>query len=239
MTELSLPRHATSPIRMTTLQYGWSFLRNGRIGFEIALAALATVLCLAVFGLSWSIVLVLVITFVVLALVEYLVHRFLFHSTLFYRHRLTARLWRHLHYSHHMDPTDPRQLVGPPQGAIPLVLAVTVPLGWGLAGPAGAAAAVATGLWLLVLYEYAHGFVHQVAEPASAYGRMLRRHHMLHHFHNETGNFGVTSPVFDILLGTRYESAKQVARCATARNLGYTAAERARYPWAGEGDPPG
>jgi sterol desaturase/sphingolipid hydroxylase (fatty acid hydroxylase superfamily) len=65
---------------------------------------------------------------------------------------------------------------------------------------------------------------------------MLRHLHMLHHFHNEKGNFGVTSPVFDLIFGTHYSDPAKMARCATARNLGYTAEQQRRYPWAGEGD---
>jgi sterol desaturase/sphingolipid hydroxylase (fatty acid hydroxylase superfamily) len=172
-------------------------------------------------------------------MLEYLIHRWLLHNQLFYRHPITAKIWRHLHYAHHMNPTETGGMIGPPQYAIPVMLLVTMPLGWLIGGAAGAAGASAVGFWLVLAYEYAHGYSHLVTEPRSRYGKMLRHLHMLHHFHNEKGNFGVTSPVFDILFGTYYSDPAKVARCPTAKNLGYTSEVARRYPWAGEGDAPG
>ena len=43
---------------------------------------------------------------------------------------------------------------------------------------------------------------------------------------------------FDLIFGTHYSDPAKMARCATARNLGYTAEQQRRYPWAGEGDAP-
>jgi sterol desaturase/sphingolipid hydroxylase (fatty acid hydroxylase superfamily) len=35
----------------------------------------------------------------------------------------------------------------------------------------------------------------------------MRRRHRLHHFHDERGNFGITSFVCDRLVGTLYDSS--------------------------------
>jgi sterol desaturase/sphingolipid hydroxylase (fatty acid hydroxylase superfamily) len=138
-----------------------------------------------------------------------------------------------------MNPTETGGMIGPPQYAIPVVLLVTLPLGWVIGGPAGAAGAAAIGFWCVLAYEYTHGYSHLVTDPKTRYGHMLRHLHMLHHFHNEKGNFGVTSPIFDFVFGTYYADPAKVARCPTARNLGYTSDVARRYPWAGEGDAPG
>ena len=111
----------------------------------------------------------------------------------------------------------------------PLAAILSSPLP--VAGAPGAGIAVAVGVWLLLAYEFAHGFSHLVAEPASSYGRMLRKSHMLHHFHNEKGNFGVTSPVFDLVFGTYYGSPTAMERCPTVRNLGYPEEEARRFPF--------
>lgn len=50
--------------------------------------------------------------------------------------------------------------------------------------------------------SFAHGFSASGGGARLDYGRMLRKSHMLHHFHNEKGDFGVTSPVFDLVFGT-------------------------------------
>ena len=40
--------------------------------------------------------------------------------------------------------------------------------------------------------------------PRSTYGRWARRHHFHHHFHNPALNSDVTTPLWDILLGTHH-----------------------------------
>ena len=64
--------------------------------------------------------------------------------------------------------------------------------------------------------------------------RRIKRLHLAHHFHNETGNFGITSFFLDRLLGTLQERAKDVPRSPTVHNLGYCGEERERYPWVAE-----
>jgi sterol desaturase/sphingolipid hydroxylase (fatty acid hydroxylase superfamily) len=54
---------------------------------------------------------------------------------------------------------------------------------------------------------------------------------MAHHFHNETGNFGITSTVIDRLVGSHYEDLRARPRSAHVNDLGYDDAEAARYPW--------
>jgi len=50
-------------------------------------------------------------------------------------------------------------------------------------------------------YEVLHRLAHTHA-PKTAYGRWLRRHHFHHHFHDPSGNHGVTSPLGDFCFGT-------------------------------------
>jgi len=51
-------------------------------------------------------------------------------------------------------------------------------------------------------YDLLHFRAHRAA-PRNAYGRWLRKHHFSHHFHAPMKNFGVTTPVWDIVFGTR------------------------------------
>jgi len=242
MTELNIgrpPRTATARMRMTTGRFARLFFTDNFARFYLLTSIALTAATLVLFGVTWGMALAVLVSFVLLSLLEYLIHRWLLHNEIFYRHPVTARMWRHLHYAHHMSPTETGGMIGPPQYAIPVMLLVTLPLGWLIGGMAGAGGAAAVGFWAILAYEYSHGYAHLVTEPGSPYGRMLRHLHMLHHFHNEKGNFGVTSPVFDFVFGTYYTDPAKVARCPTARNLGYTSEVARRYPWAGEGDAPG
>ena len=239
VTELSIgrpPRQKTARPRMTTGHFTRLFFRSPIALFYALAAIVLSVATIIVFGVSLRMVAAALASLLLLALLEYLIHRFLLHNQIFYRHPLSARIWRHLHYEHHMSPTETGGMIGPPQYAVPVMLMVTFALGWPIAGAAGAAAAVAVGFGLVLAYEYTHGYAHLVTDPRSPYGKMLRHAHMLHHFHNEKGNFGVTSPLFDLVFGTYYTDPAKVARCPTAKNLGYTAEQARKYPWAGEGD---
>ena len=64
-----------------------------------------------------------------------------------------------------------------------------------------------------------------------AFMQRLRRHHALHHFHAERGNYGIATGIADRLLGTNYEAADAMPRSATVNNLGYTEEVARRYPW--------
>jgi sterol desaturase/sphingolipid hydroxylase (fatty acid hydroxylase superfamily) len=239
MTDLNIgrpPRPSTQRTRMTTWRFARVFFTDGFARFYLIASTALTVATLVMFGLTPGMMVAALLSVVLLALLEYAIHRWLLHNQIFYRHPISAKVWRHLHYAHHMSPTETGGMIGPPQYAIPVVLLVTLPLGWLLAGAGGAALAASIGLWSVLAYEYAHGYAHLVTEPRSRYGKLLRHLHMLHHFHNEKGNFGVTSPLFDYVFGTYYADPAKVARCPTARNLGYTSEVARRYPWAGEGD---
>ena len=51
-------------------------------------------------------------------------------------------------------------------------------------------------------YEVLHRRLH-VSEGVGAFGRWARRHHFYHHFHDPAANHGVTSPLWDLVFGTR------------------------------------
>lgn len=218
-------------LRLTWREYLHRFLSDWRARFYLVLASVATIAALWVYGLTLQGLFGIVAVIVVYPFVEYAIHRLVFHNQLLFRTEQTAGIWRMLHYYHHLEPSDPSEIFGPPHFMIATMMTACLPLGWLVGGPAGLAAAAVTGLWILPVYEYLHGGVHLVTEPVSAYGKMLRRMHMFHHYHSERGNYGVTSPIADIVLGTYYTDGSRFGRSATVRNLGYDADAAKRYPW--------
>ena len=62
----------------------------------------------------------------------------------------------------------------------------------------------------------------------------MKARHMAHHFHDETGNFGITSFVWDKAFGTFYERPDRKVKSETVFNLGYTPETAKRYPWVAE-----
>jgi sterol desaturase/sphingolipid hydroxylase (fatty acid hydroxylase superfamily) len=168
--------------------------------------------------------------------VEFVLHRFVLHSRTLYRMPWTAGLWRRIHYDHHMNPNDLSVLFGAPYTTIPAVLAPTLPLGYLAFGWPGAAATVCGGFIALLIYEFFHCAAHLPVKFDSRIMQHMRRHHALHHFHSENGNYGIVTDVLDRVLGTEYEAGAGMGPSPTVRNLGYTSEEAKKYPWVAQLD---
>lgn len=102
------------------------------------------------------------------------------------------------------------------RGALPVV-AILFALCALLVGPAAASgfvAAVAAG-WCI--YEGLHQSIH-VKGPHGRYSRWAARHHLAHHFGDPNCNYGVTTDLWDRLLGSHRPVAKvRVPRAALAK----------------------
>ncbi|MEM7710958.1 MAG: fatty acid hydroxylase family protein, partial [Pseudomonadota bacterium] len=70
--------------------------------------------------------------------------------------------------------------------------------------------------------------------------KRMKEKHLLHHFHHEDGNYGITTFSVDKLFGTNYERATEVPRSPHVFNLGYDVEMSERYPWVADltGHPP-
>ncbi len=193
---------------------------------------------------SWRPAVAVLATVAAYPMVWYLIHRFVLHSRLLYRSRLTAALWKRIHFDHHQDPHRMDVLFGSPLNTLPTLLAILLPLGWliGGQGAAGAAAsaAVCAGLVITCVYEFCHCVQHLNVRPRSRLLARMKDLHLAHHFHDEHGNFGITSFGVDRLFGTYYGRAAERARSPHAFNLGYDTDEAARFPWVASlsGGPP-
>jgi sterol desaturase/sphingolipid hydroxylase (fatty acid hydroxylase superfamily) len=171
---------------------------------------------------------------VVYPFAEYLLHRYVLHARWLYKNPLTADLWRRIHYDHHQDPNRLDVLFGSPSNTLPAMFLISLPIGWALGGLAMALVALATALVLFSIYEFCHCVQHLNYVPKSAWLRAIKKNHMAHHFHNETGNFGITTNIVDRIVGSFYASSEQRPRSPTTYNLGYDEGEAARYPWVAE-----
>jgi len=59
----------------------------------------------------------------------------------------------------------------------------------------------------------------------------IKRLHLAHHFHDESGNFGITNFFWDRVFGTYYGDVSARPRSATVFNIGYTEEMAQAYPW--------
>ncbi len=103
------------------------------------------------------------------------------------------------HGVHHEYPSDSRRLVMPPVASIPMGLAA-----WGILSVAFGGAVIPAFAGLLVgylVYDTTHFVVHHRSLP-TALGKSIKKAHMRHHFLDPDEDYGVSSPLWDIVFGT-------------------------------------
>ncbi|CAL1361419.1 unnamed protein product [Linum trigynum] len=131
-------------------------------------------------------------------LVEYTLHRFLFHIK-------TTSYWGNtahylLHGCHHKHPMDGLRLVFPPAATAILL----VPF-WNfvklLSTPTTAPALFAGGLLGYVMYDCTHYYLHH-GQPSNEVPKHLKKYHMNHHFRIQHKGYGITSSLWDRVFGT-------------------------------------
>jgi sterol desaturase/sphingolipid hydroxylase (fatty acid hydroxylase superfamily) len=137
-------------------------------------------------------------------LTEYTMHRFVFH---FQPHTpWQERLSFLFHSVHHYQPQCKTRLVMPPAVSIPLALlfyaVFYLVLGVLLGIPYWIAPAFAGFVAGYLAYDMLHYGTHH-APMRRGIWKALKRHHMRHHYKTPDQRFGVSSPLWDIVLGTQ------------------------------------
>lgn len=134
--------------------------------------------------------------------IEYAAHRWLFHGN--------TGPFKAGHDNHHVNPLgyDALPFFMPPlfMCALGLLFSLAIPVGYAflLAGTIAMGYA-AYGLSHVVIH------VHRFKSPAM---RRWAGFHNIHHYHPDA-NFGVTTGLWDVILGTRYERKPRVAANAS------------------------
>jgi sterol desaturase/sphingolipid hydroxylase (fatty acid hydroxylase superfamily) len=130
--------------------------------------------------------------FVFWTLVEYVLHRVVLHMRTYFAP---------MHGQHHASPLA--FLGTPPWISIPVLCATVLAPSWWFLGfdvADGLTVGVMLGYWW---YGVVHHVIHHRASTSSpSYFNKLRAWHLRHHYSPKSGNFGVTTPVWDHVFGT-------------------------------------
>ena len=211
---------------------------NRLVLFENQALEKLTVISVGWFALVWSVLLPLIalagwgrvsaleglamvaLGLLIWTLFEYIAHRYLFHWDASWK--LAQHVVFVIHGNHHTQPRDLLRNLMPPIISVPVGLVLWAVF-FAMLGHAGT--------WVLLgfmsgyaIYDLTHYACHQWP-MRSGLGRMLKRHHMRHHFNDEGGNFAITALFWDRLFGTRID---------TVRRQKVASAEPARAGEAGE-----
>lgn len=140
---------------------------------------------------------VFVIGMLTWTLVEYLMHRYLFHWI--NERPLVKRFHYIIHGVHHNYPKDEGRLFMPPVPG--LVFGTLFFLLFYLAMGAYAFAFFPGFVFGWLMYVYTHFAIHKFRKPKSFLG-YIWDHHNKHHFKHDDRAFGVSSPLWDLIFGT-------------------------------------
>ena len=130
-------------------------------------------------------------------LLEYVIHRYVFH------YKPKTRVGKLLHFImhgvHHDYPNDATRLVMPPIISVPLAVAfyVVFILTLGRFAPA----ALAGFGFGYVCYDTIHYATHHFAMKRGVW-RWLKHYHLRHHYQDDHAGYGVSSPLWDYVFGT-------------------------------------
>jgi sterol desaturase/sphingolipid hydroxylase (fatty acid hydroxylase superfamily) len=132
-------------------------------------------------------------------LIEYVLHRFVFHWT------AKDEPWRSiasgLHLAHHRNPDDRSLVIAPPVFSIlnsMLIFGLLALVTWSLPAAAVLLAGIQVGY---IAYEWVHYGAHQY-QPHSKGALFLKHYHLGHHFRHPDAGFGVTTPIWDKIFRT-------------------------------------
>ncbi len=153
-------------------------------------------------------------------LAEYAVHRFVFHSTEELEDQVREitdhlesgeaaypkmkgfrmKLYFLAHGVHHDFPNDSRRLVMPPSVSIPLAVVFFAGfwLGFGTMDAGAVFAGFVSGY---LIYDTIHYAVHHFSLHSQIM-LYLKKKHFRHHYQDSTKDFGVSSSLWDMILGT-------------------------------------
>ncbi|MGH8161628.1 MAG: sterol desaturase family protein [Gammaproteobacteria bacterium] len=160
-------------------------------GVDAAFAALLIFAGSRHAGAPWIAPLALILGLFLFSFIEYFFHRWLFHTRI--------PLFERGHRMHHENPKG--------YDSLPFFLPAMVSAGLTalclLVMPARFAfLMMGAATFGYIVYGLTHFAIHHVRFKQPLLMRWAAFHH-IHHYHPES-NFGVTTPLWDILLGTRY-----------------------------------
>lgn len=135
------------------------------------------------------------------SLVEYVLHRWVFHT------ELPGELGRRIHFImhgvHHDYPNDTHRLVMVPSFSIPLA-AFFYCLFWLFIGPVYVAPMFAGLVTGYLIYDMTHYAIHHYGFK-SKYWLRLKVNHMKHHYQQPDRGYGVSSTIWDIILKSKFK----------------------------------
>jgi 4-hydroxysphinganine ceramide fatty acyl 2-hydroxylase len=147
-------------------------------------------------------------------LLEYIIHRWLFHYDP--KTRWGKKLHFMVHGVHHDYPNDAKRLVMPPSVSIPLAVLfyVVFALTFRRFAPA-----ISAGFGFgYVCYDSIHYATHHFAMKRGIW-LWLKQYHLRHHYKDDKAGYGVSTPLWDCVFGTRKNQVLSTSKADVGSHL--------------------
>jgi len=137
---------------------------------------------------------------------EYTLHRFIFHFV------PDSNWGRRMHFIfhgvHHDYPNDSKRLVMPPSVSIPLAI-IFYFLFKEILGETLVAPFFVGFILGYLFYDMTHYAIHHF-NMHNKFWLFIKNHHMKHHYKDPAKGFGVSSPLWDDIIGTNFPKDKKI-----------------------------
>jgi sterol desaturase/sphingolipid hydroxylase (fatty acid hydroxylase superfamily) len=158
------------------------------------------------FQISFKTIITLVfVGILVWTFAEYTLHRFIFHFPA--KSKFGKKIHFIFHGVHHDYPSDSKRLVMPPSVSIPLAILFYY-LFYLLFGNVLVAPFFVGFIVGYLFYDMTHYAVHHF-NIHNKFWLALKKHHIRHHYENPALGFGVSSPLWDEIIGTNFPPKKE------------------------------
>ena len=147
-----------------------------------------------------SIISLIIIGLFIWSLTEYTLHRFIFHFEP--KSGLGQKIHFIFHGVHHDYPNDSKRLVMPPAVSLPLAILFYI-LFRMILGTSFVAPFFVGFLTGYLFYDLTHYAIHHF-NMHSKFWLAIKNHHMKHHYQDASKGFGVSTPLWDIIVGTNF-----------------------------------
>ena len=169
--------------------------------------------------LSWlQIVFMSIAGLISWTIVEYCMHRFLFHYEP--KSAWGQKLHFLFHGVHHDYPNDQLRLVFPPIVSVPLALFFYIFFNLWI-GPDHIFPFYGAFIGGYLVYDMMHYAIHHL-ELKGKIWKKLKSHHLRHHFVDETKGYGVSSSFWDLIGRTDFPKNKKTNRFSKTSVIAYT-----------------
>lgn len=136
---------------------------------------------------------------------EYTLHRFIFHYQP--KSQFGEKIHFIFHGVHHDYPSDSKRLVMPPSVSLPLAI-IFYFIFQLLLGKIFIFSFFAGFLIGYLVYDLTHYAIHHF-NMHNKYWLAIKNHHMKHHYRDSSKGFGVSTPVWDTIIGTNFPPKKE------------------------------